>query len=197
MKHQWFLRRWFIQGLIILLPGVVTAVVLYYGIIYADMALGFLWSLLPFTTANTFFFPGLGVLVVAALTILVGALTEWFVISKVVDIFNNLMSKVPIIRSIYSTVLKVAQNTLGNMENFSEVVLLEHNDKYCIAFKTSEASEVISNKLKQKMINVFLPTTPNPTSGFYIIVPENKTIPLDIEAEAAFKLIISAGIVKD
>lgn len=198
MKHQWFLRRWFIQGLILLLPGVVTAVVLYYGIIYADMALGFLWSLLPFTSADTtFFFPGLGVIVVAALTIVVGALTEWFVVSKVVDLFNNLMSKVPIIRSIYSTVLKVAQNTLGNMENFSEVVLLEHNDKYCIAFKTSETSEAISEKLGQRMINVFLPTTPNPTSGFYIIVPESRVTPLDIEAEAAFKLIISAGIVKD
>lgn len=198
MKKQWFIKRWFLQGLVLMLPVIVTAVVLYYGVIYADTVLWFLWDLLPITTARpAFVIPGLGLVVVASVTVLLGALTESFLVSRVVELFNLLMSKVPIIRSIYSTVLKVAQNTLGNFDSFSKVVLLEHNGKYCMAFQTSETSTEISTKVGINLINVFLPTTPNPTSGFYIMVPEDKIIPLDIEPELAFKLIISAGIVKD
>lgn len=181
-----------------MLPIIVTAVVLYYGVIYADTALWFLWDLFPWSGSRPdFIIPGLGLAVVAFLTVLVGALTESFLVSRAVDLFNLLMSKVPIIRSIYSTVLKVAQNTLGNFDSFSQVVLLEHNGKYCMAFQTSKTSVEISNTLGINLVNVFLPTTPNPTSGFYIMVPEDKVTPLDITPEMAFKLIISAGIVKD
>jgi uncharacterized membrane protein len=198
MKSQWFIKRWFLQGLVLMLPAIITAVVLYYGVIYADIVLWFLLDLLPWSFPKpTFVIPGLGLIVVAGITIIIGALTESFLVSKAVNLFNTLMSKVPIIRSIYSTVLKVAQNTLGNFDSFSQVVLLEHNGKYCMAFQTSETSPEICNKVGSKLINVFLPTTPNPTSGFYIMVPEDKITPLDIEPETAFKLIISAGIVKD
>jgi uncharacterized membrane protein len=198
MKSQWFIKRWFLQGLVLMLPAIITAVVLYYGVIYADAVLWFLLDLLPWAFPKpTFVIPGLGLIVVAGVTIIIGALTESFLVSKAVNLFNILMSKVPIIRSIYSTVLKVAQNTLGNFDSFSQVVLLEHNGKYCMAFQTSETTQEICDKVGNKLINVFLPTTPNPTSGFYIMVPEDKITPLDIKPEMAFKLIISAGIVKD
>ena len=197
MKKHWFIKRWFLQGLVLILPIIITSVVLYYGVVYADMILWFLWDLLPWTIEKPLLFPGLGLVVVVSLTIIVGALTESFIVSKAVELFNTLMSKLPGIRSIYSTVLKVSQSTFGNSSSFSQVVLIEHNGKFCMAFKTSETSSKICDKVGHKLINVFLPTTPNPTSGFYIMVPEHLVTTLDIEPEVAFKLIISAGIVND
>jgi len=197
MKKQWFIKRWFLQGLVLILPIIITAVVLYYGVIYADTVLWFLWDLFPWAVEKPLLFPGLGLIVVISLTIIVGALTESFLVSRVVDLFNKLMSKLPIIRSIYSTVLKVSQSTFGNASSFSQVILIEHNGKFCMAFKTSETSSEICDKVGHKLINIFLPTTPNPTSGFYLMVPEHMVTTLDLEPEAAFKLIISAGIVKD
>jgi uncharacterized membrane protein len=106
------------------------------------------------------------------------------------------MSKLPFIRNIYTTVLKVAQSTLGNYEAFSSVVMIEYPRKgiYSLAFKTSK-NEQFSEDTNKEYINVFLPTTPNPTSGFYLIVPKDEAIETDINPEEAFKLIISAGIV--
>jgi len=199
MKKQWFIKRWFLQGLALILPIIVTIVVLYYGVIYTDAILWFLWDLLPWSllpwTITKPSFPGLGLLVVVPLTIIVGALTESFIVGRAVKIFNKLMGRLPVIRSIYSTVLKVSQSTFGNFDSFSKVVLIEHNNKYCMAFKTSDCSHEISKFTGKRLTNIFLPTTPNPTSGFYIMVPTDDLIELDIEPEAAFKLIISAGIV--
>ena len=108
------------------------------------------------------------------------------------------MSKLPFIKNIYSTAVKVAQSTLGNYDAFTGVVMIEYPRKgvYSLAFKTSK-NEKFSSDNGQEYMNVFLPTTPNPTSGFYLIVPTTEIIETDIEPEQAFKLIISAGIVSD
>jgi uncharacterized membrane protein len=198
MKQHWFIKRWFLQGLILILPAIITAVVLYYSIVYADLFVWFIWDLFPWEIAKPNF-PGLGLIIVVALIVLVGALAESYIVSYFVNIFNILMSKVPFIRNIYSTVLQVAQSLLGNKKNLAQVVMLEYPRKgvYSIAFKTSDTSELMCKDTGHKMINIFLPTTPNPTSGFYLMVPEQDVTILDIDPEAAFKLIISAGIVND
>jgi uncharacterized membrane protein len=200
MKKPWSLKRWFLQGLVLALPIFVTVVVFYYSIMYTDAILWFLWDLLPWdllpweVAKPTF--PGLGLLVVVTLVIAIGAATESFVVGKAVDLFNWFMSKVPFVRNIYSTVLQVAQSTLGSKDTFTKAVMIEYPRKgiYSIAFKTSDNKE-ISEKLGREFINVFLPTTPNPTSGFYLIVPKDEAIETDIDPDLAFKLIISAGIV--
>lgn len=196
-KKPWFIKRWLLQGLVLTLPIIVTIVVFYYVIVYTDAILWFLWDLLPWDVTKPKF-PGLGLLVVGSLVIFIGAITESFIVSKAVDLFNKLMSKLPFIRNIYPTVLKVAQSTLGSYDSFSKVVMIEYPRKgiYSLAFKTSKNKELSENYGKP-YINIFLPTTPNPTSGFYLILPEDEAIETDIEPEAAFKLIISAGIVSD
>jgi uncharacterized membrane protein len=200
MKKPWFIKRWLLQGLVLTLPVIVTIVVFYYLIIYTDAILWVLWDLLPWDLLPWDLakpkFPGLGLLVVTSLVIFIGAITESFVIGRVVELFNKLMSKLPFIRNIYTTVLKVAQSTLGNYEAFSSVVMIEYPRKgiYSLAFKTSK-NEQFSEDTNKEYINVFLPTTPNPTSGFYLIVPKDEAIETDINPEEAFKLIISAGIV--
>jgi uncharacterized membrane protein len=171
MKKPWFIKRWLLQGLVLTLPVIVTIVVFYYLIIYTDAILWVLWDLLPWDLLPWDFakpkFPGLGLLVVTSLVIFIGAITESFVIGRVVELFNKLMSKLPFIRNIYTTVLKVAQSTLGNYEAFSSVVMIEYPRKgiYSLAFKTSK-NEQFSEDTNKEYINVFLPTTPNPTSGF-------------------------------
>lgn len=202
MKKNLFLKRWLLQGTIVALPVVVTAIVFYYLIIYTDQALWFLWDLLPWDIIpyeiNTPKFPGLGLLVVTGLLVFLGAMTENYLITRLLKLFNFCMSKVPVVRGIYSTVLKMAQSTLGSYENFSKVVIIEYPRKgvFTLAFKTSDCS--ISSKIDdRKYVNVFFPTTPNPTSGFYLILPEEDVIETDLAPEEAFKLIVSAGIVQE
>lgn len=193
MGKQWFIKRWFFQGLVVMLPIIITTVCLYYGIIYTDAVLWWLWDLVPWEVAKPNF-PGLGLLVVGIGTILIGMLTESWLVNSFIGYFNLLMSKLPVIRNIYTTVSQVAQSTLGGYENFTDVVMVEYPRKgvYSLAFKTSE-SEIMG---EDKYINVFLPTTPNPTSGFYLIVPADEVKKTELSPEQAFKLIISAGIVQ-
>lgn len=202
MAKPWFIKRWLLQGLVITLPVIVTIIVFYYTIMYTDAILWFLWDLLPWDllpwTIAKPTFPGLGLLVVTAIVVIIGATTESYLVTRIIDTFNKLMGKLPFIKNIYSTAVKVAQNTLGNYEAFSSVVMIEYPRKgiYSLAFKTSK-NEKFSGIKDEPFINVFLPTTPNPTSGFYLIVPEREVIETDIEPELAFKLIISAGIVSE
>ena len=201
-KKPWFIKRWLLQGIAVALPVVITAIILYYSVIYADAFLWFCWDLLPWDLlpweVSKPYFPGVGLLVVTSGLIVLGFLTESWLINKGINIFNNIMSRLPFIRNIYSTALKVVQSTVGNMDNFSSVVLIEFPMKgvYSVAFKTSDSSQVVKNATGKNLVNIFLPTTPSPASGFYLMIPEEQIIETDITTEEAFKLIISAGIVQ-
>lgn len=197
-KKHWFVKRWFIQGVAVTLPVIITGILLYYGMIYGDAILWFLWDLLPITASKPNF-PGLGLVFVTVTTILIGAAAESWVISKCIKLFNYTVSKLPIIRSIYSTVLKVVDSAFGKNGAFSKTVLVQYPMKgnYAIAFLTNQASQEIQRKTGKELVCVFLPTTPSPTSGFFLLVPKDEIIELDMDAEQAFKLIISAGVVQD
>jgi uncharacterized membrane protein len=195
------LKRWLLQGIVITLPLLVTLITLYYGIIYTDAVLWFLWDLLPWDLLPWSItkpkFPGLGLVVFTAVLIIIGFLAESFIVSRAIKLFNWSMSKVPFIRNIYTTVHKVVQSLFNNKTNFTGVVLIEYprKDVYALAFKTSNSFELFCEKTNKKLINIFFPTTPNPTSGYYLLIPEDDIIELDLTTEQAFKLIISAGIV--
>jgi len=195
------LKRWFLQGTVVTLPLLITLITIYYGIIYTDAVLWFVWDLLPWDLLPWVIakpnFPGLGLVVFTAILIFIGFLAESFIVSKLIKLFNWLMSKLPIIRNIYTTVHKVVQSLFNSKASFTSVILVEYprKDVFAIAFKTSNSLELFCKKTNQKLINIFLPTTPNPTSGYYLLIPEKDIIELDITTEQAFKLIISAGIV--
>lgn len=198
MQKHWFLKRWFLQGLVISLPIIITAIVFFYCISYADIILAFAANLLPASFPKPIF-PGMGLIIVSVLLILIGALTETYLVNKLVQIFNFLMSKLPFVRSIYTTALKVVQNFLGSSNKFSKVVLIEypHDGVYALAFKTNEAPNSLCELVGKKMVSVFIPTTPNPIGGFHLMIPVEKVKETDLRPEEALKLILSAGIVDE
>lgn len=172
--------------------------VFFYCITYTDALLWFVANLLP-TNFPKPVFPGMGLIIITIILILIGAVTENFILRKAIQLFNFGMSKVPFVKNIYSTALKIVQNFLGSSNTFSKVVLIEYPQKgsYTLAFKTNDAPEYINKLLGEKMISVFLPTTPIPTNGLYLIVPKSCAIETDFKTEEAFRLIVSAGIVSD
>lgn len=199
MQRPLFVKRWFLQGIVVLLPVIVTAAILYYGIQYADSLLWFVWDLLPFKIEKPPLVPGLGLIIVFCTITLIGALAESWLINHCIRLFNKLMAQLPVVRNIYNTVLKVSQNAFGSQSKFSGVVLVPFPSKeqLSIAFKTGPTPASIKTKTGKNLMNVFIPTTPNPTSGFYLMIPEESVIDTDITPEQAFKLILSAGIMHD
>jgi uncharacterized membrane protein len=115
----------------------------------------------------------------------------------VVDFGEYLLSKIPLVRPIYSAMKQMTQAMFGETQAaFKRVVLVEFPRQgiYALGFVTGTATEEIEDRTASKLVSIFLPTTPNPTSGFYLMVPEKETVALSMSVEDAFKLLISAGI---
>ncbi len=142
--------------------------------------------------------PGLGILVVVLVIFVIGLLVKNYVGSRIMDFGERIVYQIPLVRPIYSAVkqLLVAIFTQTG-EGFERVVLIQYPRQgiYALGFVTGVARGEVQEMTEQRVLNVFLPTTPNPTSGFYLLVPETDIIPLKISVEDAFKLIISGGLV--
>jgi len=142
--------------------------------------------------------PGLGIVASLLLILLVGVLTANVIGRFLVALVERIMNRIPLIKSIYTLFKQVAQTTFGrDRKGFRRVVLIEYPRRgmWTIGFVTGTTVGEIQRVTAQKMVNVFIPTTPNPTSGFYIMVPEQEMIPLGMTVDEAFKLIISGGMV--
>ena len=139
--------------------------------------------------------PGLEILIALALITLVGWISLSFLGKKVFELFNNILKRIPILRTIYSAIGQMTESFTKNQKDQSSVVLLEYPRKgvWAVGFATNENKGVISTKVKEDLVNVFLPTTPNPTSGFLLMVPKKELIYLDVTFEQASKFIVSAG----
>ncbi len=187
------LRNYFMAGIIVLLPAAVT--------------LYFLWLLFNFLDGYTgkifikligWDIPGLGLLLTIATVLIVGLLASSLVGRTLINFFENIMTRIPLIRSIYLTVKKVVEAfNMRNREAFRHVVMIEYPRRgiYALAFTTGETKGEVQEKTGHTVINVFLPTTPNPTSGFFLLVPQEDIIYLDMTVEEGLKMIISGGIV--
>lgn len=142
--------------------------------------------------------PGIGLFLSFILIIVIGFLTSNYLGRPVVALVEKIVQRIPLVNSIYTLFKQVADSTLGTGgKGFHKPVLLEYPRKeiWSIGFMTGVTSGEIQEITKHQVINVFIPTTPNPTSGFYLIVPAKDVIPLSITVEEAFKLIISGGMV--
>lgn len=143
--------------------------------------------------------PVLGMLFTFFVIILLGVLARHLLGPEVVRAWERMLAQVPIARSIYSGVKQLMEAIFGSdrTPRFSRVVMIEYPRKgiRALAFTTGAASGVVQDRTEQRMINCFLPTTPNPTSGFYLLVPEDEVYDTDLTVEAAFKLVMSAGLV--
>jgi uncharacterized membrane protein len=141
--------------------------------------------------------PGLGVVLSLLVVILTGILVKNYMGRRVVDFGEYFLSKIPLVRPIYGAVKQITQAMFGETQAaFKRAILVKfpREDLYSLAFVTGKAVEEVGDKTARKLISIFVPTTPNPTSGFYLMVPEEETIPLDMSVEDAFKLLISVGL---
>jgi uncharacterized membrane protein len=151
-------------------------------------------SLLPF-----YFLPyGTGILLTIIIVTVVGFMTNNILGKRFVDMGENIISNIPLVKNVYNAVKQISDAMFSSRsKGFSRAVLIEYPRKgtYAVAFVTGIAEERLQDKTKRKVINLFVPTTPNPTSGFYLMIPEEDIISLDMSVEDAFKLVVSGGMV--
>lgn len=192
------LRKYLITGLLIWVPLGVTALVIKLLVEMLDKTL----LLLPvaWRPANLFGFdiPGLGIVVSALFIFITGFLITNFAGRRLVAWGESWLERIPLVRSIYSALKQVTETVLSpDKKSFRQVVLIEYPRKgiWIIGFQTSNSPEEFNQLSGEKLLTIFIPTTPNPTSGFIIMVPEKDTIKLDMDVEDALKMVISLGVV--
>jgi uncharacterized membrane protein len=192
------LKNYFLTGLLVILPVFITLYVIWSLIRGMDAILKYIPAKYLPETYLHIYIPGLGLILVIILVFVVGLLTRNFVGRKIVQLGENIVDRIPLVRVLYAGVKQLLETLfLQRTDAFKRVALIEYPRRgaYVIGFITGESKGEIQNKTDKNMINVFVPTTPNPTSGFYILIPEDELIILNMSVEDAFKLIISGGIV--
>ena len=139
--------------------------------------------------------PGLEILIALIIITLIGWLSLSFLGKKFFELFNNVLKRIPILRTIYSAIGQMTESFTKSDNSQKSVVLLEYPraEVWAVGFATKENKGIIQSKIGKELINVFVPTTPNPTSGFLLMVPKKDLIYLDISFEQASKFIVSAG----
>ncbi len=199
---KWFkakIRAYFLAGLLVIVPLGVTLFVITAILRLIDRVLVIIPPKFHPHTYLPFKIPGLGLVLAIVLVMLTGILVKNYIGRRVVDFGEYILSGIPLVRPVYAAVKQVIQAMFGDTPYaFKRAILVEYPRKgiYALAFVTGRAYGEIKEKTGKEMINVFLPTTPNPTSGFYLVVPEEDTVPLEISVEDAFKLLISGGVVE-
>ena len=185
MRKQ--LRKSFFTGLLVVIPIGATIYILIFLI-------NILNDLLPFS-----FLPyGAGIVLTVILITLVGFMTTNLIGKRLIEMGEQFIFRIPLVKNVYAAVKQISDAMLSSPgKKYRRVVLIEYPRKgiYTLAFVTGIAKGEVQNKTKSDVINLFVPTTPNPTSGFYLMIPENDVIDLDISVEDAFKLLISGGMV--
>jgi uncharacterized membrane protein len=140
-------------------------------------------------------FFGVEIIIAFLLIILIGFLVSNFLGRKFVSIGEKILAKIPVVKTIYQGVKQLTTGIVSDKKMFSKVVLIQYpvRNLHQIGFVTGEDKHFVKNDTGEKMLKIFIPTTPNPTSGFFCIVPESEVQYLDLTADEAFRLIISAG----
>jgi len=191
------LKNYFLTGLLVILPVFITAYVIWFLIRAMDVVLKYVPAKYLPDTYLPFHVPGLGLILVVIIILVVGLLFRNLAGRKVVHFWENMVDRIPLVRIIYSGVKQLLESFfLQKNDAFKRVALLEYPRRgaYVIGFITGESKGEVQSKTDQNMMNIFVPTTPNPTSGFYILIPKDELIILNMTVEDAFKLIISGGI---
>ncbi|MBN1226035.1 MAG: DUF502 domain-containing protein [Deltaproteobacteria bacterium] len=192
------IKGYFITGLLVILPLFVTVYILWIIVKAMDSIFKFVPAQYLPETYIHITIPGLGLLLMVAIILLVGLFTKNFIGTKLFGYWENIVERIPIARIIYIGVKQLLEALFySNKESFKTAALVEYPRRgiYVIGFITGESKGEVQDKTDESMINVFIPTTPNPTSGFYVLVSKNDLIILDMSVEDAFKLIISGGII--
>lgn len=192
------LRRYFIAGLLVWLPIVTTSVVLMFAIRLIDRTLLLLPPKFRPESLIGFEIPGLGVILTVILLLFTGLIVANFFGRRLVAAWESLLARIPLVRTLYGAVKQITVSLFADAsQSFREVVLVEYPRRglWMLAFVTGETPKQFQKEVGQDLINIYVPTTPNPTSGFYIMVPPSDIRRLDIPVEVGLKMILSAGVV--
>jgi len=191
------LRNYFLTGIIIAGPIGITMWLAVQIVDFVDAAAGVLLPALP-PEYSPIGVPGVGLLVFAIGLTLIGFLTANIVGTSLIRLGERLVERMPVVRSIYSALKQIFQTVLSqSSRSFREVVLVEYPRKgvWTLGFVTGEPQGAIKAALQGELISVFVPTTPNPTSGFLLFMPRSETIPVAVGVEDALKMVVSTGLV--
>ena len=186
------IRNNFIAGIVVLIPIGIT---LYLTLFIIRISGRIIPKEINPNNYLPFNIPGVEILIALIVITLIGWLSLSFLGKKFFEFFNNILKKIPILRTIYSAIGQMTETFTKSDSGQKSVVLLEYPRKgiWAVGFATKENEGIIKNKVGEDIINVFVPTTPNPTSGFLLMVPKKELIYLDVTFEQASKFIVSAG----
>jgi uncharacterized membrane protein len=199
-----FLRDNFIAGIIVILPVTITAFIIRFFVVSlnAIMLDPLTKGLKPYSLyEDQRMFLAKTVVFTAVLFFIVflGLMTRVIIVRRFFAFFEGILLKLPMVNKIYGALKEISNSLFGKRKNnFKKVVLIEYPRKgiYIVGFVTSESTEMFQNVIKEPdLISVYCPTTPNPTSGYFVLISRKEAMPLDISVEEALKVVISAGVV--
>ena len=186
------LRNYFFTGIVVLVPIGIT---LYLTKFFISISSKLIPNEINPNSYLPFSIPGLEILLSVIFITIIGGLSLSFIGRKILQLVNDLFKKIPILRTIYSAIGQMTETFAPKAKSKKSVVLIEYPRKgsWAVGFVTKENKGEISNKTNSDLVNVFVPTTPNPTSGFLLMFPIEDVIYLNMSFEEASKFIVSAG----
>ncbi len=196
MMHS--LRRYLVAGLLIWVPLGVTLLIIAFLVDLMDQTLLLLPEAVRPDHLLGFRIPGLGIVLTAAVVIGTGMVVTNLFGQQLFEWGERLLDRIPLVRTIYASVKKLTHSIFsGSGKSFRKVVLVEYprKDMWSLAFLTGDGAPEVNTRMGRQMVSVFIPTTPNPTSGFMLLVPREDVIELDMPIDDGFKMIISVGVV--
>ncbi len=197
LKHS--LKGYFIAGLLVWLPIVVTLFVIRFIVDLLDVTLKLLPRAYQPEQLFGFQLPGMGVLLSVVIVLGTGILVTNFLGRKLIVIWDAIVSRIPLVRSVYNAAKQVSTTLFSkDGQSFKKVYLIEYPRKgiWCIAFQSGGATVEVEKLVGEEMVTLFVPTTPNPTSGFLVLLPKKEILELQMTVDQALKLVISLGVVQ-
>ena len=186
------IRNYFITGIVVLVPIGIT---LYLTKFFISISSNLIPNEINPNHYLPFSVPGLEILLAVIFISFIGYLSLSFIGKKILQLFNDLLKRIPILRTIYSAIGQMTETFAPKKNSKKSVVLIEYPRKgsWAVGFATKDNKGEISRKTNKNLVNVFVPTTPNPTSGFLLMFPKEEIVYLDMDFEEASKFIVSAG----
>jgi len=190
------MKRYLIAGLLIWVPLGVTVMVIKLLVGMMDKTLVWIPAEYQPDVLLGFHVPGMGVVLAVIIVLGTGIIVANLFGRKLVQFWESLLSQIPLVRTIYTSVKQILETVFSSGQSFRKVLLVEYPRKglWTLAFQSSTTRGEAQSKTGTEIVNVFIPTTPNPTSGFFIMVPREDVVELDMSVDDGLKMIISAGV---
>jgi len=191
------LRNYFISGLLFWVPLALSVIVIKFSLELINKLVPTKYIPETLFNLNTNF-PGSGIVLVLIVILITGVIVSNFLGRKLVALWERILNKIPGFRNVYKVLKKVSDTVLNSStESFRKAFLIQYPSKgiWVIAFQSGDYKGEAESIIGEEMINLFVPTTPNPTSGFFVMMPIKDAFELDMSVEEAFKIVISAGVV--